>query len=276
VTAMPTVVDGSAMVALLGGEYRALATLCSTLSPSQWETATCLPGWTVHDILSHVVGTEAMLLGEPTPEVDVSRLDAVNNPTAELNARWVESGRSLSDHQLLARYGEVTGERMAQLEALEQVDFDAPSWTPVGRDESYGRLLRIRHYDCYMHEHDIRDALEAPAREDAGDLRSATDEVAASLGYLVGKQAALPDGSRVQIGLTGPWAHTYRVAVLGRASVVDSFDRPPTVGITLSASLFLRLTGGRHDRSGNLDRHVEYTGDRALGEQLVANLAFTI
>ena len=39
---------------------------------------------------------------------------------------------------------------------MTQADFDAPSWTPAGRDETYGRFMRIRHYDCFMHEHDIR------------------------------------------------------------------------------------------------------------------------
>ena len=42
---------------------------------------------------------------------------------------------------------------------MTQADFDAPSWTPAGRDETYGRFMRIRHYDCFMHEHDIRYAL---------------------------------------------------------------------------------------------------------------------
>ena len=41
--------------------------------------------------------------------------------------------------------------------------------------------------------------------------------------------------------------------------------------------LFLRLTGGRDDAEAGPTRgRSSITGDRQLGEQLVANLAFTI
>ena len=40
--------------------------------------------------------------------------------------------------------------------------------------------------------------------------------------------------------------------------------------------LFLRLTGGRDDRRPGGGGEVHLTGDRQLGRQLVANLAFTI
>ena len=114
---------------------------------------------------------------------------------------------------------------------MTQADFDAPSWTPVGRDETYGRFMRIRHYDCFMHEHDIRDALGMPSRPEVDDLDSALDEVSTGLGYIVGRRASMPEGSRVQIDLTGPVDRVYLVSVDGRATLVDSFDGPPTVGI---------------------------------------------
>ena len=64
---MPTIVDKSAVTDLLRDEFAAMAELCSNLTDTQWDQPTCLPGWTVHDVLSHVIGTEAMLLGEPAP-----------------------------------------------------------------------------------------------------------------------------------------------------------------------------------------------------------------
>jgi uncharacterized protein (TIGR03083 family) len=273
---MATSVNRQELVDLLRGEFHALASLCATLSPDQWVAATCLPGWTVHDVLGHIVGTETMLSGQPSPDVDVSRLDHVKNPIAEDNERWVESVRALPHHELLARFDDVTRTRLTQLERMTQADFDAPSWTPVAKDETFGRLMRIRHYDCYLHEHDIRDAVAAPPRQDREDLWSATDEVATGLGYLVGRKAAMPDGARVQIDLTGPVTRTFSLVVDGRAALVDSLDGPPTVGVALPAWFFLRLTGGRDDRSRGGDRHIAYTGDRSLGDRLVANLAFTI
>jgi len=46
-------------VSLVGG--------CDRVSETQWATDTDCPGWTVKDNLSHLVGVERMLLGDPAP-----------------------------------------------------------------------------------------------------------------------------------------------------------------------------------------------------------------
>lgn len=273
---MATIVDKEAAVGLLRNEYRALAEVCTDLTPGQWDTPTCLPGWTVRDALSHVIGAESGLLGDPAPTVDLSHLTHMRNPIAEANEVWVEALRGTPGPGMLARLEEATSRRLAALDAMTQADFDAPSWTPAGRDETYGRFMRIRHYDCYLHEQDIRLGLGLPARETTGDLASALDEVATGLGYIVGRRAALPEGSRVRIDLSGLLARTYLVQVDGRATVVDTFDGEPTVGIELPAMRYLRLTGGRRDAGVDPGDGVRFTGDRELGGRLVANLSFTI
>jgi uncharacterized protein (TIGR03083 family) len=273
---MPTILDKDSTVALLREEYRQLADVCTPLDAAQWDTPTCLPGWTVRDVLSHVIGVEAGLLGEPAPSVDVSHLSHMENPIAEANELWVEANRGLTGEQMLARLEDVATRRLAALDAMSQADFDAPSWTPAGKDETYGRFMRIRHYDCYLHEQDIRLALGQAPRASAADLASSLDEVATGLGYIVGRRAAMPDGARVAITLTGPVSRSYYVQVDGRAAVVDALDGGATVGIELPAMRFLRLTGGRADAGVGPADGVTFTGDRTLGEQLVANLAFTI
>jgi uncharacterized protein (TIGR03083 family) len=273
---MPTHVDKTGSVDLLRYEFTALAAVCSPLSEDQWNRATCLPGWSVKDVLSHVIGTESMLDGVPTPSADLSGLDHMRNAIAEGNELWVESMRPLSGEAVLDRFHQVTGRRLAALDAMTQADFDAPSWTPAGRDETYGRFMRIRHYDCFMHEQDIRDALGVPPRAEKPDIESALAEVSTGLGYIVGRRASMPEGSRVRIDLSGPVGRTYLVLVEGRAVEVDSFVEPPTVGIDLPVTLFLRLTGGRADIGPDRGGEIHFTGDRQLGEQLVANLAFTI
>lgn len=273
---MPTIVDKARTVEDLRNEFAALASLCSSFAEDQWDVPTCLPGWTVRDVLSHVIGAESMLLGVPPPTVDTSHLGHMRNPVAEANEVWVESMRSLTGDEMRARFDEVTGRRLDALDAMTQSDFDAPSWIPAGHNETYGRFMRIRHYDCYLHEQDIRLALGLVPRESAPDLASALDEVATGLGYIVGRRAAMPEGARVAIVLTGPVPRSYFVQVDGRAAVVDALDGDPTVGIELPAVRFLRLTGGRADAGVAPADGVTFRGDRALGEQLVANLAFTI
>ncbi len=273
---MPTYVDKQGTVDLLRHEYAAIASLIATLSTRQWETPTCLPGWTVHDVLGHIIGTESMMSGEDPPPSDISHLGHMQNPIAEANELWVESMRPLSGAQMCSRFEEVVGRRLEALDAMSQVEFDAPSWTPAGKDETYGRFMRIRHYDCYMHEHDIRGAIGAPPREEAADLNSALAEVETGLGYIVGRRAAFPDGSSVRIDLDGPVATTYLVAVDGRAAVVPALDGPPTVTVAMPVTRFLRLTGGRHDDRPADTADVVISGDRQLGTRLIDNLAFTI
>ncbi len=273
---MPTIVDRDRIVSLLGGEFAAITTVVSDLTDDQWATDSCLPGWTVHDVLSHMTGTELMLAGQAPPVADVSHLDHMRNPVAAANEVWVESMRPLTGSEMVDRWTAVTADRLAALAAMTQAEFDAPSWTPVGNDETYGRFMRIRHFDCYMHEHDIRLALGLPGRGDPDDVSSCLEEVATGLGYIVGRRAGLPDGSRVRIDLTGDVERTFLVSVEGRAAVVDALDGPVTVGVELSAALFLRLTGGRDDGPSAGTDGVRMTGDAALARRLVDNLAFTI
>ncbi len=185
---VPTLVDKVKTVDLLRRAFEALEELCESLAAPQWDLPSCLPGWSVHDVVSHVVGTESMLLGEENPRVEIADLDHVRNPVAEMNERWVESLRSVPPTEMRAKLHAATSSRLAALETMTQEDFDAPSWTPVGRDETYGRFMRIRHYDCTMHEYDIRATVDASAPLEADRVHSCLAEVESGLGYIVGRR----------------------------------------------------------------------------------------
>ncbi len=273
---MPTTVAIGPMVDLLAGEFAAIDALVADLDEEQFARPTCLPGWTVKDQLAHVMGTERMLEGEPAPTVEVAHLPHLRAEFNQMIEVWVEDQRPASGAEVRERFRAVTAARVAKLRAMTQEEFDAPSWTPVGADETYGRFMRIRHYDMYLHEHDMRDALGAPDRAEAADVASALTETEPGLGYIVGRKAALPDGSQVRIELTGPVPTTYDLVVDGRAKVVDALDGEPTVGIRLPAMTWLRLTGGRVDPEPLLGGEVELLGDAELARRLGSNLAITI
>lgn len=273
---MPTHVEITPMRELLRSDWAALDELCAPLTPQQWATPTCLPGWSVQDVLAHIIGTEQMLDGVPAPQVDVSHLTHLRNDIARMGEVWVEDLRRCSGAEVLERFREVTTRRAAALDAMGQADFDAPSWTPVGKDETYGRFMRIRHYDTYLHEHDMRLALGAPDRADVAAIEAALPEVEGALGYIVGRKAALADGSVVRIELTGPVLRDWTVVVDGRAQVVDDPALEPSVTLAMSDLVFLRLTGGRTEPSDHLGVDLEISGDQALGLHLAANMAMTI
>lgn len=275
-----TKLDKPAVLAGLFAVWEDIDTLAAEFDDAQWQAPTSLPGWTVHDVVAHVVGTESMLQGAGTPDadIDMSTLNHVRNDIGVLNERWVRQLRGLSGAELLEKFRSTTAERRKALSNLSNDEWNNVTATPAGPD-TYGRFMRVRIFDCWMHAQDIRDAVGRPAHADelvgpASDM--ALDEMAASMGFVVGKLGGAPDGSRVSIELTGPMGRTINVAVEGRAKLVDDFgDDDPTSTIHLDGLLFTRLAGGRTSP----DQHAEeiiYGGDQAVGRRIVEHLNYVI
>jgi uncharacterized protein (TIGR03083 family) len=176
---------------------------------------------------------------------------------------------------MLEKFRSVTGERRSALAAIDDDAWNQKTVTPVGPD-TYGRFMRVRTFDCWMHEHDIRDAVGVWASDEVlagAPAQDALAEITATLGYIVGKLGGAPDGSRVAFELTGPLERTLRVGVDGRARVVDEFDDDPTTTIRLDAVLFTRVAGGRTTAAENM-KAIEINGDVDLGRQIVERLRF--
>ncbi|MBF6172445.1 maleylpyruvate isomerase family mycothiol-dependent enzyme [Nocardia blacklockiae] len=264
------------LTAALSEQWDALARLVADLDEKRWRTPTALPGWTVSDVLAHVIGTESMLLGGTPPHVDtdVRAFTHVRNEIGALNEVEVEARRGRSGAELLAEFREVTDRRR---KALAELDFDAwtaPTESPVGR-VPYARFMRVRLFDCWMHELDIADALGVTVDEGGPRADLAFAELTPTLGRAVVKKAQALDGSRLTIALTGPVTRQLHIVVNGRAELVDALDGPPTVTLELSSGLFARLRGGRTTPDAHPD---EFTviGDKELGDRLLHNLAFTL
>lgn len=274
---MPTFVEIGPMVDLLADEWQAIDQTCAGLDEGQWKLPTCLPGWSVQDQLAHVVGIERMLLGEPAPEVDVSHLDHIRNDIGAMAEVWVEELRPLSGAEVLERFRTVAGSRLDALRSMTQEDFDAASWTPVGKDETYGRFMRIRHYDSFLHGNDIRDALGVTLRDEPTAVASAWLEVEPTLGYIVGRTAGFPEGSSLRLVVTGSVERNRDVRVVdGRAILDEAAEGPATVTMTVPAWLLLRLTGGRVEPDPFLGAELQLEGDPELGRRLADSLAVTI
>jgi uncharacterized protein (TIGR03083 family) len=266
-------IDRGRAVAALTAEFAAIDDLLASLSAADWKTPTALPGWDVQANVAHIIGTEAMLLGEPNPTIDVDAvsLPHVRNDIGAFNEIWVIALASATPEEMLAAYRERVTARLDAVAALTPEEWSAESFTPAGPD-TYGRFMRIRAMDCWMHEQDIRDAVGRPGHEDGPVVDFVLDEMLSALGYVVGKRAGAPDGTSVTFDLQGPAGRAVHVAVEGRAAVVDSLPGPATTVVRLPVGRFTRLAGGR---SFDLDG-ISYEGDEALGERVVTNLAFMI
>ncbi|AFC45067.1 MULTISPECIES: maleylpyruvate isomerase family mycothiol-dependent enzyme [Mycobacterium] len=275
-----TKLDKSTVLTGLFAVWDDLDALLAGLSEAQWRAASPLPGWDVKALVSHMIGTESFLAGiaAPQPDIDVSVLEHVRNDIGAMNECWVRHLGTHADADVLESFRAITDDRRAALTSLSDEEWNAVTATPTGPD-TYGRFMRIRVFDCWMHEQDIRVALERPPSDDelAGPAASlAVDEIAATMGYVVGRLAKAPEGSRVQFELTGPLARTIRVRVDGRAAVVDSFaGQEPTATIRLDGLQFTRLAGGRPMCPARA-QDVELGGDKDVAGQIVEHLNFVI
>jgi len=272
-------VDGGThepIIDVLDEEWDAIGKLGDALDDAEWEMPSECPGWTVRDVLSHMVGTERSLLGDPAPD-PVSTASHVHNEVGARNEGWVAALRGRRGPEVLAEFREVTGRRLAELRAWPASRFEEVGPSPVGQ-VPYREFMRVRVMDCWVHEQDIRVATARPGHRDGPAADLAIDRLTSAMPFVVGRQAKAPEGSSVRFDLTG--SNTRRLDVVvteGRAAVVDGFESDPTTELRMDLDVFWRLACGRvpgeASRAAGL---VEVRGDEDLGQRVVDSMAFMI
>jgi uncharacterized protein (TIGR03083 family) len=230
----------------LAETWGALAEVCFELSDNEWALPTECPGWDVKDQLSHLIGIERAVMGEPIPEWNEPLGEHVKNDFAATNERFVAVRRALPGAAVRAEFVEVTTTRLAQLHALRAADWAELGWSPVGEVPRV-EFMTVRVYDSWVHEQDVRLALDRPGG--SGNTASAIslDRVQGAMPFVVGKKAGCTDGTAVRFDVAGPShdARAFTVAVeAGRARPAGD-EVPPTVTLSLSSIDFVRLGCGR-------------------------------
>ncbi|MEM8618761.1 MAG: maleylpyruvate isomerase family mycothiol-dependent enzyme [Actinomycetota bacterium] len=265
-------------IAALEEEWASIEALLSELRDDEWSVLTVLPGWDVKDNVSHIIGTEQMLLGNPVPGIEIDRGEHahVRNDIGEFNEVWVEALRSESSADVLARFRDVTAQRRVALADMSQREWDAESFTPAGK-ATYGRFMQIRVYDCWYHEQDIRDALGRPGNGSGLPVEVTLDELTTAMGFVVGKKAGAADGQSVTFALTDDDVVVREIHVLvdGRAGVVSSLPGPATVTLTMPVGVMTRRSAGRVPLSVD-DPSVSMVGDAELGTRILRSQTYTL
>lgn len=252
-----------------------LERLCGQLTDAEWDRPTDCPSWTVRDQLAHIVGTEVQLAGEAPPPALDRRPDHVRNDLGAFNEAWIESLRGLAVPELVSRFSAVTERRLDQLGAMTDDELLVETDSPVGRTH-YHRFMGVRVMDCWVHEQDIRLAVERPGGLRGGAAEASVERLLHSLGYVVGKRVAPPDDTVVVVRLDGPVHRERAVRVSGgRATPVEVPERPTSVVVTDSGT-FARLAAGRWSAGHAVEAGlVEFGADAELGRSVVDNLATT-
>jgi len=274
------VTTGDPVIAPLEEEWAAIGELGLLLSDQEWDMPSECPGWSVKDVVSHMVGTESSLLGEPSPAPVDPVPSHVHNSMGASNEAWVQMFRSNSGPEVLALFVEVTRRRLSELRASPVSRFEQLGPSPVG-EAPYREFLQVRVMDCWVHEQDMRVATGRPGHRSGPAAELSVDRLASAMGFVVGKKARAPEAASVRFdvaGVTDEQPRRLDIEVRdGRAVAVDHLAGEPTAVVKLDLEAFWRLACGRVQGEAALSAGlVELTGDEDLAHRVVDNMGFMI
>ncbi|MEV7865269.1 maleylpyruvate isomerase family mycothiol-dependent enzyme [Streptomyces sp. NPDC088124] len=254
----------------------AISELVQPLVEGEWNRRTPCPGWSVRDIVSHVIGLDCEMLGDPRPihslprdlyhvrddhtrymemQVDVRRHHTAPEMTAELEYTIIRRNRQLRNENRAP-------ETMVR--------------APLGTEQTLETAMRMRAFDIWVHEQDLRSALNRPGNLDSPGALVARDVLLSALPKVIAKDAGAPPHSAVVIDVSGPveFLRTVRVNAEGRGSIDGSPSLGPVVTLATDWESYFRLACGRV-RPAAIEDRLKLDGDQELAEAILRNFAVT-
>ena len=214
------------------------------VSDDDFSAPSLLPGWTIGDIIAHVAALEVELSGEPLPahEPDWDTLPHADDLFSRYTEIGVDYRRGWTPSEVRTELAEAFATRAEQLTTGPQ-ESDRRVTGVGGIERSFGRVLRMRCFDIFLHDLDIRDALDMPAPDLGEGAHVAAGLMADSLGYVWVKRAGAEPGDVLHFVVTG-WIDAWvGVGDDGRGRAVEPGTAKVT--ITMEPLDFLRLGSGR-------------------------------
>lgn len=267
--------DSTNYLSELFATWSSISELCEPLLETQWKTPTSCPGWTVQDIVSHLIGVERVLSGMNSTTHRSSPREYVKNSMGESNENEVDSRRSLTGAEVLSEWNQTVARRTAELRAADETYFEGEAKTPFGM-ATVSDLIQIRVLDCWIHEQDIRRALSIRGHESGSAAEYSIDRLMKTLPIVVGKRAATPEGESINFQITGPVNRSQFISVLnGRAAVVDAPPSKVRTTFSIDSNTFVSLATGRESAEATSSRW-SASGDKELGLRIAQNLNMMI
>ncbi|UGY92650.1 maleylpyruvate isomerase family mycothiol-dependent enzyme [Streptomyces gobiensis] len=254
----------------------AISELVNPLVEGEWNRATECPGWSVRDVVSHIIGIECELLGDPRPIHSLPRdLRHVVDETSRRMEVQVDVRRHHTGPEMTSELEYTIIRRSRQLRNEKRAP-SARMMTPLGMELTLERLLQLRAFDVWAHEQDLRRALGTPGNLDSPGALIARDVLVAGLPKVVAKKASAPANSAVVFDVSGPveFMRTVRVDQGGTATVNGSPSLGPAVTFSLDWETYVRLACGRVRPDAVADR-VKVEGDTALAKAILGHFAVT-
>ncbi len=193
-------------------ERQALLQLLAQLDEEEWQEPTVCVGWTVMDVVLHILGDDIGFLSSKrdafdslaisgTPP-DLSVWDNLVAFLNERNALWVEATRRMS-HQLACTFLALTRAELYQyLKSLDPfVPGDTVSW--AGPNAAPVWLDIAREYtERWLHQQHIRDAVNRPGLKEPQFLASILDTFIRALPRTF-RSVHAPNGTTILLHISG-------------------------------------------------------------------------
>lgn len=243
-----------------------------------FELQTEYPGWTVKDQISHIVGAEKSFAGEPRPTVEVPDYPHVRNDYARFVEVDVEARRGQPGRDVVAELAEFHPRRMADLRSSE-ADVDTVIGGFFGPETTFGEHLHRRIVDVWVHEQDLRAALDRPGNLDSASAAVFTADILAALPRIASRVAGIGAGHAVVLNVSGPVVARGGVRIItgddGRPygeALFSGNDRPEgeeqldVTSINLSTDALTRRAAGRRSTD---ETHYTVTGDEETARKVL-------
>jgi uncharacterized protein (TIGR03083 family) len=246
--------------------------------PAAWSLPTTCPGWSVGDVIAHLLDIDGFMVGDPRPdhEPDWDALPHAVGRVSLMTEVGVDARRGVPMEEVLAEFDSVLERRSAQLAAGTD-DLTALVLGPFGSERPLGRVLSMRTFDAWVHAQDIRAARGLPLQFDTAAARITADQLISGLPLIWGKTLQAPPGTVLSLSITGPAVVVdLQVGVDDAGLGVMVTGAVPDVTLTSTWPDLLDLMTGRvlPDDAGLLER-IELTGDAELANKLLGALNVT-
>ena len=253
------------------GSVRSFTDLLDDLADDDWRRPTDLPGWDVHACAAHTAHLEAVLAGEPEEAPSADPTDGASSLISMYTEQGVVARQDRTPAELVAEIRRAATARYARLLSDPPTDGRAkptPIFSGVGWD--WQTLLRNRPLDVWMHEQDVRRAVDRPGGLDSPAAVHVVDYLSESLGYVLAKRAGAPAGTTLVLSVEGHEPLAFVVDESGRGRRLGDVPSAPTVGLAMDRESFIVAAGGRREPG-----HVVVTGDGELAQRVLDRLAVT-
>lgn len=258
-------------------ELTDIVLLCESLTDEQWLASTPCPGWTVADVIAHLIDVESMVAADPRPDhvPDWAGLPHATTDFGRLTEVGVDYRRGRTQDELLDELTAIVARRQEELLAI------APGTEvkgPTGASLPIERMLRVRIFDAWVHEQDIRTALGSDGGWGSDAAWVALMQMVAALPFIWARKAKAPAGAVLRLVIVGGGPSDDVFVTVDEAGM-GSRTAPmtePVIEISMTWPAFMQLSCGRIGADDPaLIGKVEVNGDPKLGHAVLAGLAIT-